>query len=183
MASTTREAWLNAALELLHEHGPSALTIERVTERVGRTKGSFYHHFGSHARFKTAIIEHLEQLGYTTVVQSVNQGRTARERLTRLIHEVASGSPGFETTLRAWAGQDDEVAAFVAKLDTERLAYLQAVMTDLTHHADRASVLARLMYASYLGALYLQPAAQGDELTAMLTELARLATPPEEEAP
>ena len=41
----TRREWLDAGLELLADEGAPAVTIERLTGKLGVTKGSYYHHF------------------------------------------------------------------------------------------------------------------------------------------
>ncbi len=43
MTTTTKRKWLEEGLSLLAESG--ALTIEKLTSRLGVTKGSFYHYF------------------------------------------------------------------------------------------------------------------------------------------
>lgn len=176
MPRPPREQWLNAALELLVEHGPGALTIERLGARVGLTKGSFYHHFRHLADFRTALLAHVEEVGYTTVVRVADEALGPRARLARLADEVASGSPAFETALRAWAASDPEVAALTARLDRERLDYLDALLSERTGDTARGRLLARLTYATYLGALQLQPPVSGPELRQMLAEIEHLAT-------
>jgi len=39
--------FLAAARALVSEHGPSAVTVDAITERLGAPKGSFYHRFAS----------------------------------------------------------------------------------------------------------------------------------------
>jgi AcrR family transcriptional regulator len=53
-----REDWLETGLQLLGSEGEKALTIERLCQVAGRTKGSFYHHFKSYDDFVNALLEY-----------------------------------------------------------------------------------------------------------------------------
>mgnify|MGYP000959901085 CR=1 FL=1 len=43
----SREDWVELAVARLKAAGASALTLESLCVAAGRTKGSFYHHFGT----------------------------------------------------------------------------------------------------------------------------------------
>jgi TetR/AcrR family transcriptional repressor of nem operon len=53
--SETREKILDAAQALILDHGFSGVSVENVIERLGMTKGAFFHHF----RNKAALAEEL----------------------------------------------------------------------------------------------------------------------------
>jgi len=180
MARTTREQWLRAGLELLAGAGPGALTLERLTERMGRTKGSFYHHFQGFPAFKTALLDHIGALGYTAVVQVAEQSSTPRARFSRLVDEVAASPLHMENVLRTWSTQDPDVARLVGQLDRERLEYLERLLEELVGDQDRGRLLARLTYAAYLGALQLSPFSTPEELRRMFAEIERLVSGPQE---
>ncbi|MFV0475883.1 MAG: helix-turn-helix domain-containing protein [Pikeienuella sp.] len=55
MARMTKEAWLALGREALTEAGPDELTIDALTARAGKTRGSFYHHFRGHDDFLRAL--------------------------------------------------------------------------------------------------------------------------------
>lgn len=180
MARITREHWLTAGLHLLAGAGPGALTVERLTEQVGRTKGSFYHHFQGFPEFRAALLDHIRALGYTAVVQVADQSSTPRARFSRLIDEVAASPLHMENVLRAWSTQDPDVARLVGQLDRERLEYLERLLEELVGDQDRGRLLARLTYGAYLGALQLSPPPTPGELRRMFAEIERLVSGPEE---
>src|SRR5580692_4501773 len=53
-----RSDWLELGERLLSEEGPQALSLERLTEAAGRTRGSFYHHFSGRDDFLAALTQH-----------------------------------------------------------------------------------------------------------------------------
>ena len=55
--SDTRERLLDAALELVNLRGFAATSIDQILERVGVTKGAFFHHFRSKNELARALIE------------------------------------------------------------------------------------------------------------------------------
>lgn len=57
MARFGRAEWLAIGRDALREGGPEALTIEALTRRAGKTRGSFYHHFPDHAGFARTLAE------------------------------------------------------------------------------------------------------------------------------
>ncbi|HVN70419.1 MAG TPA: TetR/AcrR family transcriptional regulator, partial [Desulfomonilia bacterium] len=46
-----KTVWLEQGLKILATKGPGALSIEGLTKVTGKTKGSFYHHFGSREKY------------------------------------------------------------------------------------------------------------------------------------
>src|ERR1700751_2206294 len=48
--------WIQAGFAILADGGPNALRIDRLCERLGVTKGSFYWHFADLATYRTALI-------------------------------------------------------------------------------------------------------------------------------
>ncbi len=57
MARFGREDWLALGRAILATEGSSSLTIEALTARAGKTRGSFYHHFRDRAAFVAALAE------------------------------------------------------------------------------------------------------------------------------
>ena len=60
---STQQPWLDVGYALFAEEGPSALKVERLARRVGKSKSSFYHCFADVAGFTSALLDyHLERL-------------------------------------------------------------------------------------------------------------------------
>lgn len=54
----SRQDWLDTGLDLLAEEGHQNLTIKRLAECLGVTKGSFYWHFESVSDLHAGIVQH-----------------------------------------------------------------------------------------------------------------------------
>src|SRR4051812_18908437 len=74
-------ALLNAAAELVVEKGVRSLTLARVSERAGYSRGLVSHHFGA----KQALLERLAQASQTGFVPGLDGLPPGLDRLLRLI--------------------------------------------------------------------------------------------------
>src|SRR3954454_23920151 len=91
-------ALLTAAAELVVEAGVPALTLARVGERAGYSRGIVTHHFGS----KQALLEalaHSAQSGFVTGLEDVPAGL---EHLLRLITGYVGALAGAGQASRAF---------------------------------------------------------------------------------
>ena len=69
---THRGDWLQAAIRLLIEEGPSSLTIDSLCAAMKKTKGSFYHHFKDVHELRMALIADWEERHTDALVQQAN---------------------------------------------------------------------------------------------------------------
>lgn len=85
MAPTpTRDAVLDAALQLLAEDGPGGVTIARITGLSGVSNGSIYHHFGSREGVLLALLVDCFADLVATLAQALDD-RPARECIRDLV--------------------------------------------------------------------------------------------------
>ncbi|ORT58307.1 TetR/AcrR family transcriptional regulator [Streptomyces sp. CB03238] len=150
--------WLDEGLALLAEQGAPALTLDALCERVGKSKGAFYHHFGSMPTYRARLLEHWEAGCTTAIIDAVEDDGTlpAREKLRNLLARVVTDEgPDLEVAMRAWANQDRMAAAVHERVDATRIAYLRRLCGDAGHPApDR---MATLLYTVLIGGAHLIP--------------------------
>ncbi|MBA9007078.1 TetR/AcrR family transcriptional regulator [Thermomonospora cellulosilytica] len=178
MASKTD--WLDAGLEILAAEGAPALTIERLTGRLGLSKGSFYHHFGGMGGFRTALLRHFEDKGTTRFIEEAERDPAAPPlvRLRRLLDLVVGDETGpeLEIAVRAWALQDPEVRRVQERIDATRMAYLRSLWRQYGGDAREADRIARLLYLITIGAEQIVPTLAPAELREVYELTIRLAT-------
>jgi AcrR family transcriptional regulator len=166
MALLTRRRWLEEGLALLEEAGAEALTIESLTNRLGVTKGSFYHHFNNYQDFKQGLLEFWEEEGTLRIIHWAEQEASPPEKLARVMQ--ASLHPSrLDVALRAWALQDEQVRVHQQRIDQQRLAYLEAVVFATRADQMLAQQLARVLYSLYVGSQHIIPPIQGEDLGAL----------------
>jgi AcrR family transcriptional regulator len=157
MTRATKRTWLNAGLEILAQQGAPALTIERLAERLGLTKGSFYHHFQGLPTYKAALLDYLEAQCADQLCTGNGQTAPSVEQIRCLFEMAAIAAPDVEVAVRAWSLQDEEVRQVQERVDSRRIAFSQAALRPLTEGEERALMLGRLAYALMVGSTQIQP--------------------------
>jgi AcrR family transcriptional regulator len=177
----TKADWLEAGLKVLAEEGAPALTIERLTEEMGLSKGSYYHHFKGAGGFRTALLEYFEAQFTARLINTVerNPEADAATKLKDLLNLVLADDAKvqLEIAVRAWALQDAEARAAQERIDHARTAYLRQLCRGLdSKQLDDPDRLARLLYLILIGAEQVLPPVPGSELRELYALTLRLAT-------
>ena len=144
-APSGSERWLTAGQDLLRRGGVVAVKLRSLTDELGLTTGSFYHHFDG-------MSDYLDQLarfyGADQVRQNVEliDGPDPRERLRRLMamartHKMVP----LDAAMRDWAGSNPIAAASVQAADEHLMQFVAAAFEDLGYPRREAQVRALLL--------------------------------------
>ncbi|MDC0676836.1 TetR/AcrR family transcriptional regulator [Sorangium atrum] len=152
MARTSRNDWLDQGLDALRDGGEGALTVDGLCARLGRTKGSFYHHFEDIAAFLAALLARWEERQTSAPIHHAEAGGSPEQKRQRLSAVVRSLDGRLELAVRAWALRDVRAAAVLRRVDACRVDYLASLYTSGGSARGAALVLARLEYAAFIGA-------------------------------
>lgn len=151
----SRHEWVGGAFEVLCDGGFESLRVEPLAARLGVTKGSFYHHFATRRALHLVMLEEWERVGTSQIIGRVEQGKAdARRQLHALAFETMSGDPvadAIETAMRAWARDDETVAAAVGRVDSRRVAFVTALLRQLGLSPPLAKRRAAMMYRVLIG--------------------------------
>lgn len=151
-----RDAWVNAATEVLAEEGIAGLRVEVLAKRLKVTKGSFYWHFQDRHDLLLAIL----QLWKDGRIRDIIKQTTAEKgkELEQIYHviDVYSASRSrrgmmIELAVRDWARRDPETAAIVAEVDDVRLRCARALFLACGVPMEEASSRCMLLYAYVFG--------------------------------
>jgi AcrR family transcriptional regulator len=142
MPRVTREQYFLAALAILGEQGPEALSLSVLCERVGVTKGSFYHHFTSMAELHHGMLEHwVDGVRHTPAAPLPAD---ARGRLTALRRLAVEANHETEVAIRAWAAWFEPAADAVRRVQRRRRDLLAATFEELGIDEAHAQTLAKV---------------------------------------
>ena len=146
-----RENWLAFGEQQLKAGGPGALALERLCVAAGRTKGSFYHHFGSTEAFLEALVERWRLWATDRIAEAAlsardpdASGRTLKKLTSAMDHRL-------DLAMRELASSSPALTAKVADADARRedvVASLIAAAFGI--EAGRAQAAARLFHAVHL---------------------------------
>jgi AcrR family transcriptional regulator len=123
----SRSCWQEAALELLHNDGINAVTVDALATQLDITRGSFYHHFKDKNDLSNEMLEYWKQKWTVEIRDDVAalgiDGLQSLIALGNLIkHRKAAG---YDIAIRAWAIHDDFAKEVVKEADKIRLDFIR----------------------------------------------------------
>jgi AcrR family transcriptional regulator len=146
-----KTVWLDEGLKVLATKGPGALSIDCLCLVTTKTKGSFYHHFGSREQYIQDLLEHHEKNTMDEIMAVTNEGSNPPERIKRLMKLAFQISGDVELAIRAWALYDPKVKAYQDRLDRRRLDYLKELHMASGLSPDKAEMKSHRDYSLFIG--------------------------------
>ena len=146
-----REEWLGRALDALAQEGGSVLTIDKLVQRLGVSRGSFYWHFRNRADFARQLVEYWSELFTLGVAREIeNQDGNADDRLHSLAALIVNQDLArYDIAIRAWASIDPEAATAVRKVDKFRENYVRLLFHELGFVNDELETRTRTFTVFY----------------------------------
>jgi AcrR family transcriptional regulator len=167
----SQRAYCEAGLELLAEGGHGSLTIAALCDRLGVTKGSFYHHFVDMAEYVGVLLEHWEAEHATRLIALSESVIDPDERFD-LLEGIAVGLPhGAEAAIRSWSWNSEAVAAAQERVDRARLAHLTRAGVDAGLQPARAKRMAKISLSVLVGMQLLERPARKKSMEDVFGEL------------
>lgn len=155
--------WIQAGYAILAEEGIKALKIDRLCERLGVTKGSFYWHFDGMPTYRAALTAAWADLRDETRLGFDDMGHLPpRERLAAMMSSLVSPRHWtLERAMREWARSDPAAEESVRESDRRVVAAVRRALVDYGFDAEEADMRANAMFAAGIGFLHLSGSAPG----------------------
>ncbi len=169
MSTLSRDDYLAAGLDLLAEGGVGAVTIAALCERLGVTKGSFYHHFGDVSAFHEALLASWEA-GTYHAIEKARSVTDSHKRLSVLKELGVAAHHEAESAIRAWGRSYEPAATVVRRVDLARESSLVDSFRAIGIPATRARHLARIGLATLIGTQALERPVDRKRLLAVFDE-------------
>jgi len=151
--------WVAAALDLIGEEGLTAVKIDRLAQRLGVTKGSFYWHFDDLASFLGAVAD--EWCRNRRELRRFLDGIAdlpPRERLDALIGLVNDVRYWrLERASREWARTNRRVRDTIARSDGWILAAERQAFIELGFGPKEAEMRANALFYAGMGFILAGP--------------------------
>ena len=151
MTRVSRVHWISAGVNILREHGHEAITVERLCEALGKSKGSFYHHFVDHPAFLDAVLETWESELTERPIAAATEEPDPHRRSARLDRVVQDLDHHLDRAVRAWALRDPRARIAIDRVDARRIDYLTELHRAIGRGAAAARTCAELDYAAFVG--------------------------------
>lgn len=178
----SRDKWVDAALMLLAREGVAALSIERLANDLGVTKGSAYHHFRSRDELVNLALARWEHEATAAIIVQLSAIPSPTERLRAILSASVGRNADLGLEYRIISSLDEVVTPYVERVTIARLEFLEQIYLDFGMTATRAAIWARTSYASYLGVQLLRHSHADDAVVSTvkpeyIDELMRQLTP------
>jgi len=142
----TRQDWIDTALDVLIVEGIAAITMDRLANMLGITRGSFYHHFSDRKDLLHELLDYWAQRWtYDVRDQVANLGLDPNSTLLVLMRTIRGNKAAdFDAPFRAWALHDPMAREVVSRVDELRLGFIQSLFEAMGFEGLDAKNRARL---------------------------------------
>jgi AcrR family transcriptional regulator len=166
--------WMELGLKILAQDGRNGLTIDNMTEAMGVTKGSFYHHFNNVGDFNEQLIAHWADQYTSTSAAIPEDSVELLTLLDRIMEEGFRSVIAPEAAIRIWAHQDEQVRETVEKVERTRKDFVLKVFRSLTGDEDKAQMMTDILFTMMVGSIIALPRIPSSRVVEMYTEFKRL---------
>lgn len=152
---TTREDWINTALELLISEGVEGVKVQRIAQQLDCPRSSFYWYFSNRTELLDKLLEIWKTTNSTPIIERA--GWDAPTVNTAVMHVFCCWvndtlfHRGLDFKVREWSTRDDRVRAMVEKADEERIAAIARMFERYDYEQEEALVRARIVYFTQIG--------------------------------
>lgn len=142
--------WIEAGQDLLCEIGTAGLKLSALTERLGVSTGSFYHHFTDMDSYLTALANHFSTAEMQSLLAKASEGNADGLTRIRRLARISIDNRLFELAraMRAWAVSDRRAADAIAESEVLTLNFLTDAFADIGFDRADASLRAHLLLSA-----------------------------------
>jgi AcrR family transcriptional regulator len=160
--------WARAAVLAIADGGVANVSIERLAQQLGATKGSAYWHFADRSALVEAALELWERIATAQVIAQLDAITDPRRRLRQLLAtSFGQSDSAIDSALMAHI-DDATVGPVIRRVTTARIAFVERALRQLGHTPLQARRKARIVYAAYLGHLQLMRTLPDDGVLATM---------------
>jgi AcrR family transcriptional regulator len=167
---TPRERWIEEGLRVLATGGPDAVRIEALAKNLGVTKGGFYGFFSDRDALLEAMLDSWERESTADVIDRVQrEGGDPKTKIQRAGALTFSNDRllPIDLAVRDWARRDPAVAARLARVDNQRMAFLRDVIGTFCSDPDEVEARSLMAFCVAIGEHFLA-AGHGDRTRAQV---------------
>lgn len=157
MPRLSKDNWLEEGLKILSEFAQNKLRILYLCERLGVTRGSFYHHFTSIENFISELMKKWESDNTQQFILAANEAQSPYEKMEILNRQVLAANQSVEAAIRSWSFYNEIVKEHLRSVDEQRLTFLIEIFVEGGESPEKAALLAEIDYALLVGLQQLNP--------------------------
>ena len=167
MKRKSKKEWLEEGFRILAEFNQDKLRIQYLCERMGVTRGSFYHHFEGINGYVEALMEAWKEENTLAFIDKANTSMDPKEKMELLNGQVVQTNQAVESGIRSWSFYHPIVAKAIKEVDHIRINYIRQLFLDMGLGEELAGYYAQMEYALLVGVQILFPNIQEEEMKKM----------------
>jgi AcrR family transcriptional regulator len=151
--SLTPGHWIDAAIQLLEDHGIDAVRVDDLARRLGVTRGSFYWHFKDRDDLLKGVLKSWRDAATEQIIERFDTRHSDPHALIKELISLpfrgarATRAASIELAIRAWARRDSKARQVVDEVDERRISYHAQVFSSLGFPVLEARARAFALYA------------------------------------
>lgn len=152
---TTREEWIDLALEILVNDGVANVKVMNLAQTLNVSRSSFYWFFKSRRDLLGQLLHHWEHKNTASIVEHAGRpAHTISEAVLNLFEcwiGEANFDPRLDFAVREWARRSPEVHSRVEEADATRVDVIADMFHRQGYAESEAFVRARVLYFMQVG--------------------------------
>ena len=142
----SKQDWLEKGLEVLERDGASGVHVVGMARELGVAKSGFYWHFKDRDDLLRQMLDYWAHESTEVVTDNPELLRAAPEERLRLTMHMTLEHDlgGLDTSMRAWAERDPEVARVVRKVYEMRSEFIGGAFAELGFAGEDLEMRTRL---------------------------------------
>jgi AcrR family transcriptional regulator len=167
-----RDSFMRAAWEILGESGPDAVTVSALCERVGLSKSSFYHRFGTMAGFVQALAKYWEA-AFDAVIDAYSSEVDPVRRLEGACQAALAMPWPATRAWQNWGWTDPVIAASLLRAERRAEQVITAALAELFDDPEKATLVGKMAVGLAVGLQTRYPPTDLEEYARIATAWAR----------
>ena len=155
MVKRIRDEWLDLARNTLIRDGIEAVSVQRISRKLGVTRGGFYGYFGSRDTLLAGLLQDWRDVNTQALRRIAEPGRrdgpAQFSELVKMWVEDEDYRPEYDAAVRDWARRSTKVARIVRRVDIERIRLITRIFRNLGFRPAEAHIRARITYYHQVG--------------------------------
>lgn len=169
------ESYFHAALDILVESGPEALTVTRLCERLKITKGSFYYHFQNLDDFIAGFADYRESILNQLLKVTATEGDPL-QRMSAAVELIATLPHEAEAAIRAWSHDNPTLNASQRRIDKICIGLAEATAAAIVKNSEEATDIGLMLIALVVGTQQIERPVDRERLIRTIATFAEIST-------
>lgn len=141
-----------AGLEMLEEQGTGAgISTVSLCDRLGVSRGSFYHHFDSFDAYVERFLDYWVEQGIHAPAREAAAPDNLTERSANFIRAVGETAAQTENAIRVWSSSNDVAAETLRRVDRLRVDFVRDSLMRAGADEPTAELYAQISVAAFVG--------------------------------